>query len=353
MIYTNDYLSDIELVLQSLKNSERLFDKTVLITGATGMIGSSVTEILAVMNRRAKANIKLILAGRSERRIRQRFKGILKNTDYEYLFFDATQSDKLDLKADFIIYGANNANPSAYAKEPAETLLANIIGLHTMLELCKKNSGSRLLYLSSSEVYGKRIDGKNIPYEEGDYGYVDILNPRACYPNGKRAAETLCSCYLQEYGVDSVIVRPCHIYGPTIMKGDAKASSAFTRDVLQKKDIVMKSAGTQIRSYCYTMDCASAILTVLLHGNSGNAYNISNKNSIVTIRDLAETMAQYGGVNVVFENPSDQEKRGYNLMSNSSLDSRRLEELGWVPLFDLNTGVKRTIDILKEENELL
>lgn len=125
---------------------------------------------------------------------------------------------------------------------------------------------------------------------------MDILNQRASYPSAKRASETLCIAYGIEYGVDTVIVRPGHIYGPSITESDSRASAQFTRNVVAGKDIVMKSAGTQVRSYCYTLDCASAVLTVLLNGQTGNAYNISNKNSICTISDIAQFLhVQWGG----------------------------------------------------------
>lgn len=172
---------------------------------------------------------------------------------------------------------------------------------------------------------------------------MDILNQRASYPSSKRAAETLCVAYADEYDVETVIVRPGHIYGPSITENDSRATAQFTRKAHNNEDIIMKSAGNQIRSYCYTLDCASAILAVLINGKNGNAYNISNKNSVVSIRDIAEAIAECAGKKVVFENSSDIEKKGYNLMNNSSLDSEKLESLGWRAVFTLEEGVKRTL----------
>lgn len=340
MTYSDSYFDDIKTVCESIPEIEKLNHKRVLITGATGMICSSIVEILNYLNREFHAGIEIILAGRSQERLKKRFP---KGFEYKFIFYDATKISRLDVDIDFIIHGASNANPEAYAKEPVETMLGNIIGINSLLELAKEKK-ARLLYISSSEVYGNKND--NYPYHEEDYGFIDILNPRACYPNGKRTAETLCIAYGVEYGVDTVIVRPGHIYGPTITASDTRASAQFTRNVLQGEDIIMKSAGMQLRSYCYTLDCASAILTVLLKGEKGNAYNISNKDSVVTIRELAETLVSYGGTKIVFENPSDEENKSYNLMSNSSLDSRKLEALGWSARFDLKNGVRRTIEVL-------
>lgn len=341
MIYSDSYWDDIITVCEHIPQIEKLNNKRVLITGATGLICSSVVEILAYLNRELNAGIKILLAGRSEGRLRERFP---ESFNFSYIAYDATKPLQMDVDVDYIIHGASNANPTDYAKEPVETLLGNIVGINSLLELAREKR-ARILYISSSEVYGNKDD--NRPYCENDYGFVDILNPRACYPNGKRTAETLCVAYGAEYGVDTVAVRPGHIYGPTITAADTRASAQFTRNVLDGENIVMKSAGTQLRSYCYTLDCASAILAVLLNGETGSAYNISNKDSIVTIREFAEALADYAGTQIVFENPSDAESKGYNLMSNSALDSEKLERLGWRAVFNLKIGVKKTIDTLR------
>ena len=347
MKYTAEYWNDVDRVIDSIPNLSKLYGKRIFITGATGMVCSVVVEILEYLNKKNEAGIKLLLAGRNKKRILHRFAGVLGSDEFEFVKYDATKNKDIDAKIDYIIHGASNANPAIYAREPVETLLGNIIGISSMLQLARKNMGSRLLYVSSSEVYGKKSSKDNKPYKEDDYGFVDILNPRSCYPNGKRTAETLCASYNQEYGTDYVVVRLGHIYGPSITLEDSRASASFTRDVVSGNNIVMKSAGNQIRSYCYTLDCASAILSVLINGETCNAYNISNRNSIVSIRELADEFAKAGGVQVVFEEPSDIEKKSYNMMSNSSLDSHKLEALGWRGLFDLSEGVKRTLQYYK------
>lgn len=147
------------------------------------------------------------------------------------------------------------------------------------------------------------------------------------------------------------MARQGYIYGPQITTTDSRATAQFTRKAIAGEPIVMKSAGTQLRSYTYTLDCASAILAILLNGQSGEAYNISNPHSIVTIRQIAEEFSKAAGQELVFENPTDKEKAGYNLMDNSSLDSTKLESLGWKAKFDMGIGVKRTIEILKTEGK--
>lgn len=344
MTLNNYYWNDISDVITTIADVTQLKGKSILITGATGMVCSPVVDILFELNSLGYGT-KIYIAGRNSERVKERFGNRIEGRDYRFIEFDATKSAILDLEVDYIIYGASNANPAMFATQPVETALANLFGLNSCLELARKNKGCRLLYVSSSEIYG--IVNGGGPYKENQYGTVDILNSRACYPSSKRMAETLCASYGAEYGVEVVIVRLGHIYGPTITESDNRATAQFTRNVLEKKDIVMKSAGDQLRSYCYVLDCASAILAVLLNGKNNEAYNISNRDSIVSIRSIAEKMAEYMNVDIVFENPSDLEKKGYNLMDNSSLNSDKLEGLGWKARFSLKEGVEHMFESLK------
>ena len=346
MRYCDEYWLDAAQAASRVPGIETLNGKSILITGATGMICSCVAELLLYRNRFCNAGIRILLAGRSRERMERRFSGFEEGKDYQFLFYDATSMEPLCFCADFVIHGASNASPAVYVKQPVETMMANVIGLNVLLSQAVKAGTKRVLYISSSEVYGRKE--REGAFLESDYGYVDLLNPRACYPSAKRAAETLCVSYGAEHSMDTVIVRPGHIYGPTITGSDDRASAQFTRNAVSGQNIIMKSAGTQLRSYCYTMDCASAILAVLIKGENGNAYNISNKASVVSIRDIAEALARQAGTQVLFENPSDVEKKGYNLMDNSSLDSSKLESLGWSACFNLEEGVKRTIQYLRD-----
>lgn len=343
--YCEDYWQDVRLVSEQIPNLDRLYGKSILITGATGMICSAVAEILLYLNKEQNAKIHIILAGRNKERLQKRFYCFDEGKDYTFFHYDATSSEPISIKTDFIIHGASNADPGKFAKEPVETMLANIVGLHALLKSASENQTKRLLYISSSEVYGQKEEKR--PYKEDDYGFVDILNPRASYPSSKRAAETLCCAYSAEYGLDVVIVRPGHIYGPTITDSDSRASAQFTRQAKAGENIVMKSAGSQLRSYCYTLDCASAIITTLVNGKRCEAYNISNPRSIVTIREMTEALAKEGNIDIVFENPSNIEQKSYNLMDNSSLDSSKIESLKWKACFNMEQGAKKTINYYK------
>lgn len=342
MRYKDTYWKEIERAVFSIPEIRYLYNKKIIITGCTGMICSVIVEFLFLLNQKYKSGIKIYLAGRNKRKIENRFSPYEEGTDYFYVSYDASLPyfQFMD-SVDYIIHGASPADPASYSKIPVETMLSNIFGLKVLLDLTKENNSTRLLYISSSEVYGKKVSRD--AYKEEDYGFVDILNPRACYPDSKRAAETLCASYQKEYGTDFVIVRPGHIYGPSIQPSDSRASAQFTRKAAAGQNIVMKSAGSRLRSYCYTLDCASAILTVLLKGKSGEAYNISNPDSIVTIRELAETLAKIAHVGVIFDCPTQDEKLSYNLMDNSSLNAEKLMALGWKAHYNIEQGVKATL----------
>ena len=341
------WIADLDKTLSILSELEGLAGKSVMITGCTGLICSAVVDLLIRWNETHVTKIKILAAGRSLRKVVQRFAPNSKEDWFEFVPYDATEAGgQFTERCDYIIHGASNATPGKIMKEPVETMLDNVLGLKCLLDYARESDARRVLFISSSEVYGKKEN--TIPFRLGEYGYIDLLNSRNSYSVSKRAAETLCVSYADEYGVESVIVRPGHIYGPTASRTDNRVSSAWAYDVVQGKDIVMKSDGAQIRSYCYCLDCASAILKVLLKGENRQAYNISNPASVINIRQMAELLAKSAGVQLKMELPTEKEKKGFNPMSNSSLDSTELLALGWKGMFDAETGFGHTVEILKE-----
>lgn len=347
MLYNNRlWIEDIDTVSRVVPELNQMAGMSVLITGATGLICSAIVDILFRYNDTHSDKIHILAAGRSEEKIRSRFGTMVDRTDFSFVQYDATSTDnKFDFHADYIIHGASNAFPAMYMKEPVETMISNFQGMHYLFNYAKEHTTKRILYVSSSEVYGRK-EG-NDPYKESEYGFVDLLNPRSSYAVSKRAAETLCAAYASEYDVDSVIVRPGHIYGPTASECDTRVSSAWAYDVARGNDIVMKSDGMQIRSYCYCLDCASAIIKVLLSGESTHAYNISNPNSIIRIRELAEILTREAGVALRIDVPSEIDKKEFNPMDNSSLEANNLMSLGWKGCFDATAGLNHTVRIMK------
>ncbi len=341
------WIKDIDTTLEATPWISKLSGKSVMITGVGGLVCSAVADILIRYNENHNEKIEIVAAARSEKRIQDRFGIYFSRSYFKFLEYDATKSDVNIIRGvDYIVHGASNSSPDMITEQPVETMLSNFVGLHGLLQYAKKNNTQRVLYISSSEVYGKEEGDK--PFSENQYGFVDILKPRNSYAVGKRAAETLCASFADEYGVESVVVRPGHIYGPTATERDKHVSSQWAYGVVKGENIVMKSDGAQLRSYCYCLDAASAILTVLIKGDAGRAYNISNPDSVITIRQMAEILASTAGVELEVELPSDAEKKGFNPMSNSSLDSSNLVFLGWKGCFDAKEGLGHTVQILKE-----
>ena len=342
------WILDIDTVLESLGEMDELAGKTILVTGATGLICSSIIDVILRYNDTHKDNIiRVLAAGRNLDKMAERFGEINKRKDIQYVYYNAAVIDNdISERADYIIHGASNASPNMIVKEPVETMLSNVLGIKCLLDYAKRSNTKRVLLISSSEVYGKKENDE--PYKEGDYGYIDLLNSRNSYSISKCAAETMCISYYDEYGVESVIVRPGHIYGPTASPKDVRVSSAWAYSAARGEDIIMKSDGSQIRSYVYTLDCASAILKVLTVGQNCCAYNISNPNSIISIKEMGHILAESAGVNVKMELPTEKEKKGFNPMKNSSLEASNLIELGWRGCFTACEGLNHTVSILTE-----
>lgn len=347
-IYSSDtYIENIYNVMRKYKSLfGELEGKAILITGATGLICSCLVDLLFFYCESEKKHIDIYVTGRSYEKACIRFDPFVSNSNFHFVKFNSNKINDLNIKVDYIIHGASYATPYFYENYPIDTMLGNFIGMYGLLEYAVKEQVKRVLFISSSEVYGKKYSLE--PYEEKDFGYVDILTSRAAYPMSKRATETLCACYNKEKDVDIVIVRPGHIYGPTASQNDNRVVSEFIRRAVSGENIIMKSRGEQIRSYCYTFDCATAILTVLLHGEIMNAYNISNAGSILSIKQMADLIADLTGVKIVYNSPSKKEKETFNPMQNSSLNCDKLKMLGWKELFNAKQGFGNTIKIIRE-----
>lgn len=348
---SRQWIADIDEVTELLPELQKLAGNTVMITGAAGLICSAVVDILIRYNETHEKPIKIVTASRWPEEMEERFGAYCSKDYFQFRTYDASKSDNvLDIPCDYIIHGASNAFPSMIVKEPVETMLSNFTGILYLLEYAKAYAVKKVLYISSSEVYGEKKG--NQAYRESDYGYIDLLNHRNSYSVGKRAAETLCASFAEEYGVETVIVRPGHIYGPTASPRDNRVASAWAYAAARGENIVMKSDGAQLRSYCYCLDCASAMLKVLLNGENIHSYNISNPESIISIMDLAKLLARAGSVNLIQVEASAAEKMEFNPMSNSSLDSEKLQNLGWTGSFDAERGLSHTVAILREKLQL-
>lgn len=317
---------------------EKLSGCNILVTGATGLIGGCLVEALMMNPNR---DYHVYASGRNEERARKRFAAFADDEAFHFIRYDVMKPLDSEVRFDYIIHAASNASPNFFAQKPVEVIKSNIDGVANLMEYGLTHGMKRFLYVSSGEVYG---EGDGRVFTEDYSGYVDCTKPRSCYPTSKRAAETLCVSYAAEYGADVVIARPCHVYGPHFTEQDNRVYAQFIRNVLRGEDIVMKSTGEQFRSWCYVVDCASALLHILLKGGSGEAYNIADANSNISIRELAETIAKIGGKKVVIDVPNTDEQKGFNVVTKSIFATDKLELLGWRAQSNMLDGLNHTIE---------
>lgn len=352
-----NYWDDIQLAANEELPWEKLSGCNVLVTGATGLIGGCLVEVLM-----ARGDINVYAAGRNETRALSRFAEYAGNPHFHFFKYDVstplTSSDvstplsSADVESfHYIIHAASDASPAAFASSPVEVMKSNIYGTANLLDYGLAHGMRRFLYVSTGEVYGEggateeTTDGP--AFRETDSGYVNPTLPRSCYPSSKRAAETLCAAYKDQYGADVVIARPCHTYGPHFTPSDNRVYAQFVRNVLRGEDIVMKSDGSQFRSWCYVVDCVRAILYILLKGQSGEAYNIADSNSNITIRQLADMIAAAAGRKVVIQLPPDSESKGYNPITRSLFSTRKLESLGWSISGEMREKIVKMVEMSK------
>lgn len=340
------YKKDIATAVEMIPEADKLYGKTFLITGATGLVASFIIDLLMYLNLEKKAKIKIFALGRNESRLQQRYQSYEGIEWLSFIVQDVCEPIQMAENADYVIHAAGNGYPSAFRENPVGTMTPALLGTYYIMEYARSQQVSRVLYISSGEVYGN--GGKDMnAFEEAYSGYIDILNPRSCYPSAKRAAETLCVSYMQQYHIDTIIARLAHTFGPNTTASDNRANTQFMNNVLRDEDIILKSAGKQMRSYTYIADCAAGILTALLHGKPGEAYNIANADEKVTIAEFAEMAAVAGNKKCIYENPNELEKAEQTPISYAVLDSSKLQSLGWHSRYQVKTGIEHTLAILK------
>lgn len=322
--------------------------KTVLITGASGMLGSCLVDALALWNREQDMPCSIVAVSRNENYAKERFAPLLSSPDFSIVSLDVCQPlHGLPDTVDYIIHAASNADPRNFSRAPADTLLANVLGTKNLLDYGMTHGMKRFLFVSSGEVYGQPDDSMS-DFTEDYCGPLDLSSPRSCYPEGKRAAEVLCQSYISQYGIDAVIVRPCHLFGPTMTPQDSRAVSEFLRKATTGEDIVLKSAGKLERSHCSVFDAVNALLLVLPIGDCGEVYNIADKRLQMTIREFAEKVAQASRCRLVQMQPSQTEAKGYSKIQRAVLCTGKLEEFGWRAEYDAISGIQEIVDIFRQ-----
>lgn len=338
---------DLKTIIAEDLSWEKLKNKTVMITGASGMVGSYMLYVLLMLNDEKHYGIKVDAVMRNVNKLPEEIRN---REDVNVVVADVTKDIPDVGDIDYIIHAASPASPLIMQNQPVETIAANTIGTFKTLELVKEKNAEGYLFISSREIYGQPDEGQEFFYEN-TYGFVDQLNPRSCYSEGKKAAETMCVCFHEEYGLNTKIARLAHTYGPGMSIYDGRVQADFLKNVYHNENIVLKSEGTAVRTYTYIADAIAGMYRILLDSED-IVYNIGNEAGKVSIRDLAEILVSIypeRGLKLVFDIPEGGTK-GTAPYTLGILSSEKLRKLGWNPKYSVKDGFKRTLEYLELEN---
>lgn len=351
---TNKY-SDFEMVNQLSKDLkefvaafplyEELRNSTILITGATGLIGASCVRCLNALNERHNLNVSIVCAIRNVGKAKAMFQGMnsLEYCECDFMLGKTLQYNENSI--DFIIHCASPTASKFFIDSPVETLSTAWNGCQTILEYSRQNGVKSIVFVSSLEVYGAIEDDTKYITEDVQ-GYINPLEARSSYSMGKRMAECLCKAYTEEYGVKVKIARLTQTFGAGVAATDNRVFAQFARSAINGENIVLHTKGHSAKPYCYTTDCVSALLYILLRGQCGEAYNVANEDTYISIRDMANLICQEfrKTLRVKIEpNPN----MGYAPTTKLKLSSKRLGSLGWQPNVSLKNMFERLINYLR------
>ena len=334
---------DISKVISSCSSLEEMSGKTVLITGASGMLPSAMVDTLLSLNRDQNRGIKIIGLVRNITKAQRRFDLELhQRFGLQLIAHDVSVPLEINQHVDYIIHAASQASPKYYGVDPVGTIAPNVFGTKWLLDLAVKHKAT-FLFFSSGEVYGK-LPEEVMPVTESTYGHLDPMNVRSCYGESKRLAETLCVSYHKQYGAKVRIVRPFHTYGPGMPLDDGRVFADFVSDIVNRRDIQLASDGSALRPYCYLSDATSAFFKVLLKGSDAEAYNVGNPDAEISVKELADTLVSLfpeRGLSVKFVG----QKTNYMVSPISRMvpSIEKISNLGWKPTITIKEGFKRTI----------
>lgn len=350
--YTNTVVQNDMKAIISEKNItwEKLLNKTVLVTGANSMLATYMIYTLAYLNQVKKMNIRILASARNIEKAKARFSDLLDYDNFELMEHDVNLPFHYDGEVNYLVHAASNASPRFILNDPVGIIKANTLGTLNLLEFSKEKSVDNFLFMSTREIYGKSISND---IDEEAYGAFDILESRACYPESKRAAETLLKAYYDQYKVPFTVARLAHVFGPGMeVANDGRIMSDLINNVLNNEDIILKSDGSAERAFCYLSDATTGLFTILLNGEIGQAYNIANEDEPIMIRDLAQLLVDLfplKGMKVVFDIPKT-ENAAYSKMGRTHLNTEKLEKLSWTRQTSLKSGIEKTIQSLRKNN---
>ena len=339
---------------RTVQNAKALVEtyrnKVVFVSGATGMLGQNVVALLLAMNDSLDAQIKVVAHGRNKEKMECVFSEYIGRPDVSFYVSDVTEIDYSE-HVDFIIHTASVTGGSKQHLDfPVRTISTALGGARKVLELAKRNDAA-VIFLSSLEVYGF-TGSRESNVAETDGGYIDCTNVRSSYSESKRMCECMFASYAKQYGLRTYIARLTATFGAGVSSSDKRVFAQFAHSIIENKDIVLKSTGESVRDYCDAEDAAMALLYIMAKGNVGEAYNVANLETEISIKDMARRFTELypnSGSALRFDLSEDATKLGYNAVMRIVIDSKKLYSLGWKPVFGMDDMIRHLVTSMKTE----
>lgn len=337
---------DLEnIILTKNIDWEKFRNKKIAVTGATGLVGRIAVSAFLKADEKYNLNLKVLAFVRNRKKAEALFDNFIKQS-LEFVVGDITKPFADGIEADYLIHGASITASKMMVEQPVETIMTTIEGTRNALDFAARCKMEGVVYLSSMEAYGV-VDSSVRDVYEKDLGYIDILNIRSGYSEGKRMAECLCASYASEYQVPVKIARLAATFGAGIDQSENRVFAQFARSILHKENIVLHTKGEKANCYSYTTDAVTGIITLLLSGEEGQSYNVANMDTFCSIREMAEIFVKEGnvpGISLVFDIPEDVSSFGYAPSSIMKLNSEKMMALGWKPIMDMPAMVRHLMD---------
>lgn len=339
------FLEDVQDLIKDSIFNKCENETSILITGATGLIGAHLVKTFAYYNIEKSKKFRIIALARNIEKAQAMLGSLVQKGNIVFYKHDNLDMINIDENIDYIIHCANPTSSKFFVEQPVETIMLTLEGTKNILEFAKQKNVKKVVYLSSLEVYGVPVENKKNVTEK-DYGYLDPMQIRSSYSESKRMAECMCVSYAKEYGVPVSVARLSQTFGPGVAYNDGRVFAEFARCVIEGRDIVLHTTGNTVRSYCYTKDAVKAILYILFCGEVGEAYNVTNMDTKISIKDMAElvcSLSKNSSMKVQFDISEDISKYGYNPEMVICLDNSKLQKLGWQSTVGLKEMYERLI----------